>query len=410
MNRQTFSKLMWLLLFMVGSEEFCLGAKAYAGPQDLRAAATAKAAAGKDALDRLGLGSIPRPNAVGAFKTFDVPGSGTSANQGTFPSSIASDGTITGSYVDTNFTGHGFLRTSNGAITTFDVPGAVNGTFPSSINPGDVITGNFVDANFVAHGFVRSGSGAFTTFDAPGAVNGTGGFGINPAGAVVGFFLDANFLPHGFLRAMDGALTTFDAPGAVNGTQPAGINPQGTVIGIFTDASSVNHGFLRASDGTFSTFDVPGGFIRFDAFSAGPILSMSPAGAIAGTYFQPITGNPLGGNFRGFERTPDGAFTTFDAATYPPCCIWSAPSGITPGGNIVGSFNDGRTINHGFLRAKSGVIATFDAPGAGQGYNQGTLPLGVTPGGEIVGLYRDANDVTHGFIFTPTPPTLSAGP
>jgi hypothetical protein len=165
----------------------------------------------------------------------------------------------------------------------------------------------------------------------------------------------------------------------------------------------VNHGFLRASNGTFTTFDVPGGFISADGFSAGPALAMNPAGAITGTYF-------FGGNLRVFVRAPNGAFTTFDAATYPPCCIWSAPSGITPGGTIVGSFNDGFTINHGFLRTAGGAITTFDAPGAGTGYNQGTLPVGITPGGMIMGLYRDANNVTHGFIFMPAPKELFAGP
>jgi hypothetical protein len=81
--------------------------------------------------------------------------------------------------------------------------------------------------------------------------------------------------------------------------------------------------------------------------------------------------------------------------------IWSFPSGITPAGAITGSFNDGFTINHGFLRTSDGTITTFDAPGAGTGFNQGTAPLGITPAGEIMGLYRDANSVTRGFLFLP---------
>jgi outer membrane protein assembly factor BamB len=122
---------------------------------------------------------------------------------------------------------------------------------------------------------------------------------------------------------------------------------------------------------------------------------------ITGTYFELISGNPFGGNFRVFVRTRDGTFTTFDAATYAPCCIWSFPSGINPAGAITGSFNDGFSINHGFLRATDGTVTTFDVPGAGAVHNknQGTVPLGITPAGEIMGLYIDANSATHGFLF-----------
>ena len=99
-----------------------------------------------------------------------------------------------------------------------------------------------------------------------------------------------------------------------------------------------------------------------------------------------------------FVRTADGAFTTFDAATYPPCCVWSFPSGITPEDAIIGSFNDGFTINHGFLRAREGAVTTFDFPGAGRGFNQGTAALGITPAGVIMGLYIDTNNLHHGFL------------
>jgi hypothetical protein len=100
---------------------------------------------------------------------------------------------------------------------------------------------------------------------------------------------------------------------------------------------------------------------------------------------------------------PDGAFTTFDAATYPPCCIWSFPTGIAPDAAITGSFNDGFTINHGFLRARDGTVTTFDAPCAGTGFNQGTAPLGINPAGVIMGLYINANYGHHGFLLVPRP-------
>ena len=250
--------------------------------------------------------------------------------------------------------------------------------------------------------------GTFITFDVPGAVNGTFPTSINPAGAITGYSLDVNSVGHGFLRAKNGTITTFDAPGAGTtgsfpGTYAVGINPEGTIAGMYTDANNGSHGFLRASDGTFTTFDPPGRIAIFAPFSFGQNLYINPDGAITGTYFESISGNPFGGNFRVFVRTPDGTITTFDAATYPPCCIWSFPSGITPAGAITGSFNDGFIINHGFLRANDGTVTTFDVPGAGASANQGTAPLGINPAGVITGLYIDANRVSHGFLLLPQP-------
>jgi len=52
------------------------------------------------------------------------------------------------------------------------------------------------------------------------------------------------------------------------------------------------------------------------------------------------------------------------------------------------------------LHAQSEFI-TFDAPGAGTGPGQGTLPQQITSAGTIVGNYVDSNYVTHGFVRTP---------
>ena len=55
---------------------------------------------------------------------------------------------------------HGFVRTKQGDITTFDVPGAgtgmFQGTYPTANNPEDAIPGNYTDANGVNHGFLRT--------------------------------------------------------------------------------------------------------------------------------------------------------------------------------------------------------------------------------------------------------------
>jgi hypothetical protein len=59
-----------------------------------------------------------------ALITFDVPGAGTGAFQGTIGFAISPNGTITGWYLDSGSVYHGFVRTRDGTFTTFDVPGA----------------------------------------------------------------------------------------------------------------------------------------------------------------------------------------------------------------------------------------------------------------------------------------------
>ena len=101
----------------------------------------------------------------------------------------------------------------------------------------------------------------------------------------------------------------------------------------------------------------------------------------------------------GFLRYPRGKLTTFDVpgggvgffqGTYPVS--------INPAGAITGNYTDSNNVNHGFVRAPNGKLTTFDIPRAGKGAYQGTIPLGNNPAGEITGEYVDANGVNHGFL------------
>ena len=73
---------------------------------------------------------------------------------------------------------HGFVRAADGTITTFDIPGAgtgaFQGTFPGGINPAGTIPGTYTDSSGVNHGFVRARDGTVTTFDIPDAGTGSG--------------------------------------------------------------------------------------------------------------------------------------------------------------------------------------------------------------------------------------------
>ena len=119
---------------------------------------------------------------------------------------------------------HGFLRTPDGKIISFDAPGLGygldQGTVALSINDLGVIAGQYQDSNYVCHGFVRYPNGSFTKFDVPGA--GTGAF----QGTCV-WDLNWKEKPRGFTRdgqqcgrtALCGHLTagspSFDPPGSV---------------------------------------------------------------------------------------------------------------------------------------------------------------------------------------------------
>lgn len=210
--------------------------------------------------DPSGVGHVFLRAPDGTFTTLDAPGAGTGDVQGTWSATFCTlnpAGAITGWYVDAGNALHGYLRTAKGTITTFDAPGggtgAIQGTVPLSLNPERAVTGFYLDGSSAFHGYLRAPDGTIITFDVPGA--GTGFFqgtyagSNNPAGAITGNYTDANDVNHGFLRAPDGTITTFDAPGAgtgaYQGTVPFAINPAGAITGWYADANGVYHGFLR---------------------------------------------------------------------------------------------------------------------------------------------------------------------
>src|SRR4029453_9026399 len=117
----------------------------------------------------------------GDFTVFDAPGAGTGNFQGTRAYAINPDGTITGFFFDSVTVAHGYVRSDQGVITVFDAPGAGTGPgqgtivfSPEILNNEGEIAGHYIDSGGVGHGFLRDENGAITTFDAPGAGTGPG--------------------------------------------------------------------------------------------------------------------------------------------------------------------------------------------------------------------------------------------
>ena len=344
--------------------------------------------------------------------TFDAPGAGTGAFQGTYPFNIAPTGAIIGWIRDAGNVRHGFIRSSQGDFTIFDAPnagtGAGQGTRAYAANPSGQITGWYLDGAGAAHGFVRSRQGQITSFDAPGA--GTGPYPegtfpwspliINPNGAIAGWYTDSDLVSHGFLRERDGSFATFDAPGAGTGagqgTFGYAISAGELITGYYYDSADVSHGFLRYKNGTIITFDVPGS--GTDPFLGTYGGGFSPNGVVMGNYFG---GDTLSHGFL-FDKT--GNFTTFDApdaGSVPGSFEGTYPFGINPSGAITGWYIDGSDVNHGFVRDPNGGMTEFDVPGAGTGPGQGPYPFSIAPNGAATGYSYDSGNVVHGFLYSP---------
>jgi hypothetical protein len=228
-----------------------------------------------------------------------------------------------------------------GTYTFFDVPGATD-TVPSAISIHGDVAGTWVttDPVNVDHGFLRSADGTITTFDIDGAEQ-TVVEGINNKGIVVGTYDDLQQMAHGFIRKRDGSIVTLTAnPGY--GLQITAVNDQGDVCGVFYDQYLDRHGFLRTADGTFTQFNVSGD----KDYISSP--SINDSDAIAG---EVQFGD---GIEHGFVRAPDGTIATAD----PPASQNTHVFNINRAGPIAGYYFDSQGW-HGFIRDTAGNYTQF---------------------------------------------------
>jgi len=376
----------------------------------------------------LGLAVVASPAAQAqTFATFDAPGAGTGADQGTIALNINTAGVVVGFTSNASAVAQGFVRAANGTITAINVSGAGTGknqgTFATGVNTAGVITGTFADSGNAYHGFVRTASGTITVFNVTGSGTGkhqgTFPMSINTAGTIAGIYKDSSSQYHGFSRAANGTISTFDAPGAGTGyavgTLPFSINTAGAIVGMYKDSSNQNHGFVRSANGaTITTIDDP------DAGTAaghGTIaFGINAAGVITGAYTDASS------IAHGFVRAVNGTITSFDVpgagvdgflALLAPMMGGGPPSQGTGGvsintaGEIVGAYADSSAMYHGFTRAANGTITPFDVPGAGTGTLQGTAAFSVNTAGDIAGTYGDTKSVFHGFVRIPPATTTT---
>jgi len=240
----------------------------------------------------------------GKFSTFEAPSAGTTpilqcpyfGAQGTTPGDINARGEIAGIILDENNVYHGFVRPADGRFEVFDPPGAGSGpfqgtwvSFAAGLAENGTAAGWYIDSTYIYHGYVRTSDGRIATFDGPGeGVQATLAESCNSQGAAVGTYLDADNLWHGFLRTKEGKITTIDVPfaatGAYDGTQIDAMNDEGIIAGNYIDANGANHGFVLAPNGRITKIEPPG---------AGPgagqgtvPYSVGLTGAVTGYYYD----------------------------------------------------------------------------------------------------------------------------
>jgi hypothetical protein len=220
----------------------------------------------------------------------------------------------------------GFVRYSNGGVTSYKFPNATQTHF-SKRNKSGVTVGD-VDFN---HGLVVYGSSA-TTVDYPGAPQ-TILTGINKWYSMVGTYQyndDADFGPEwtGFKMWKNGSFTPIGGPSGAINTNPTNISDTGIVVGWYVGSDAVPftpypyHGFVLAN-GVYKTLDHPNAFRTYlnDINSAGVIVGSSDGG---GFLF-------VNGNFKDVLG-PNGETT--------------AVTGINDDGYVTGTTSAGPFIAH----------------------------------------------------------------
>lgn len=313
-----------------------------------------------------------------SYTVFDVPGATT-----THPVSINNAGDVAGWFCSSAYCDdaniRGFVRESNGNITTFD-------GIPTSINDAGAVTGYLGGP----HCFVRDQEGNITVFDVfpwdvpPPYPHPVVDFAvaINNQGDIAGYLIPGPGADThtGFVRDQQGGITTFEIP---MGADPTSINGRGDITGHTSPHYSGGDGFVRDRNGDVTVFDVPGaGCPGPHAFAA----SINNGGDVAG-YFS----DAQHCQYHGFVRKRDGSITVFDPAPDADTTIAS----INEKDDVVGGFNDVYG-SHQFLRDHKGNITVFDGPNG-----LSAQSVSINNRDDVTGFVFDFQNGTlkvHGFV------------
>lgn len=305
---------------------------------------------------------------------------------------INEGGAIAGTYIDRNSIAHGFVRSASGTFARIDFTGATAGTYATGLTEDGTVYGYWLDAAG-AHGYVRTADGKVAPYALPGAEQ------TQPMSANVGGSVTGSYVPSSpdtgvaFVATPDGNIATF-------GTQanprvyavPSAINDRNDVVGSVVDPSA-SSGFLRTVDGGFTTFTVP---LPPKPGATGERVSVTSVNnertATGYAFYETCNEACAYGRTYSYVRTVDGQIQTFSM----PSGIGTYASAISPRGVVVGYYNVMHDEQHGFVRDTSGNLTDFSAPGA-----ESTHPIAINDAGVITGYAVDRRGMAHGFIRQP---------
>jgi len=305
--------------------------------------------------------------------TFKVTG----ATQ-TMGAAVDAAGDVAGTWYDSGFVTHGFLRTAAGTLTTFD-PSGSTGTNVYGMNDTQWVAGAFSDGAGT-HGFLRAPDGTVTVYDAPGSAGYTQILAVNDDNAFAGTYAADDGNDYGFVVDKKGKFTSF-APSGARYTSATAINSKGATAGQGTDSDSTIHGFVRSVNGTLTSFDVPGGDEPF-------VRGINVHGTVAGTSYEDYVSD----TGQGYLLLSDGTFQTFQVVSG----FETDANGLNDQGLVCGDYYDAGGAYHGFIRNKKGKIKSFDVGNTGA-----TACTAINASGQTTGYYYSLKDIGVAFLRTP---------
>jgi len=308
---------------------------------------------------------------------FDVPGGSVDT------AVIDNAGEVSGAYLGSDGNKHGYKRTVDGTITTFDGPGGVY-TIPNDISKG-VIIGQYLttspqNGGTDSSGFILPPDGPAVAFSVANSSY-TIPIGINN-GVIVGMYGGVKKHAadrYAFVRSPTGIIKRFSVPGA-NETEAGDVNISGVIVGNAYGGPDEG-GFIRSPDGSLTTFGVQDGGRPFAS-------SIQIDGIVAGTF---IGNRNL---VHGFIRSTNGAYKIVDV----PGASYTAVSCINNNEWSVGiwSTNADGTNAKSFIRTADGKIKKFSIEQAAF-----TWLNHINSANVASGIYFDQQNVGHGVIVTP---------
>jgi hypothetical protein len=158
---------------------------------------------------------------------------------------------------------------------------------------------------------------------------------------------------------------------------------------------------------TFTNFNAPGAGTAAGQGTLAIGINSASSPSIVGAYVDSK------GAYHGFVRAGSGTITDFNAPGAGTGggqgTNFAGLSGINTAGMITGPYVDSKGVFHGYIRSTAGKFTILNVASAGTGAGQGTLPGNINTSGEIAGFYTDKAGVNHGFLWTSTAGFITFG-